>query len=89
MVPVSPFVVAQGTVRDLAVVRAQADLGQPNLLSKDDLAYLWQMAPGSLFAPAPIMHSEDAQTMDFVDVAGLDAENASDVVAQVRGTSQV
>jgi hypothetical protein len=52
---------AQSSVRDLATPPAQQELGQPNLVTKDDLTYLWQTASGTLMAPVPGSFADDAQ----------------------------
>jgi hypothetical protein len=69
---------AQSGVRDLAATAAQAELGQPNLLSKEDLAYLWQTASGSLLGPVLGSHVDGSQTTNDFDGVGLDAVIGSD-----------
>jgi hypothetical protein len=81
--------VAQSSIRDLAATPTQPELGQQILLSKNDLAYLWQTASDSLLAPVPGLLADDPHAADVVDVAGLDAAIGIDVVAQVRKKQQV
>jgi hypothetical protein len=71
VVPAGPIAHAQSNIRDLAADRTQMDGSQPNLLSKDDLAYLWQSTSRSLLAPGPCSQLDDGQSTDVVESAGL------------------